>query len=102
MTQKLDDVHVAEAEQRALDCWTHGIAHLVEVLGHRRSTALMTHLTAYLIDRVRANEAPKESTGIPAPRRRCRSQPGAAPRAKVIENRGSVSTLCLAVVRSLR
>lgn len=48
MQVKRDDVNLTDSEQGAIDCWVHGIAHLIDAFGQPRATTLMVCATGYL------------------------------------------------------
>lgn len=50
MQVKPDDVNMTQSEQDAIDCWAHGIAHLIDAFGQPRAISLMACATGYLIE----------------------------------------------------
>lgn len=50
MRVKPDDVDMTDREQDAIDCWVHGIAHLIDAFGQPRATSLMVRAAGYLIE----------------------------------------------------
>lgn len=51
MQVKPDDVNMTQSEQDAIDCWAHGIAHLIDAFGQPRAISLMACATGYLIEK---------------------------------------------------
>lgn len=50
-----DDHATARSVDRAIDCWCHGVAHLLSALGPQAALSLMARTVVDLVDR---NETP--------------------------------------------
>lgn len=68
MRVKQDDDNLTNSEQQdAIDCWVHGIAHLIDAFGRHRTTSLMVCATGYLIE----ENDPDEDTNHQGDNRSC-------------------------------